>query len=63
MKGQSHNQGELKELKVQIEKQIVDRLESMAKHTNISLSEMVVIALKRYISHHADYENSAPSLE
>ena len=34
MKGQLHNQGELKELKVKIEKEIADSVERMAKNSN-----------------------------
>ena len=63
MKSQTHNQGPLKELKVKIEKQVVDALEQMARKTGIPLETHVVIALKRYQTSHADYLGQAPHLE
>ncbi|MCK6594232.1 MAG: hypothetical protein L6Q33_03460 [Bacteriovoracaceae bacterium] len=56
MKGQLHNQGELKELKVKIEKEIVDSVERMAKNSNLTIDEIVVIALKRYRASHTDLD-------
>jgi uncharacterized protein YkvS len=55
MKTQKHNEGELKELKVNIEAQIVDDLETMSKNSDMSVDELVVIAVKRFKSSHADY--------
>lgn len=63
MKGQVHNQGELKELKVEIEKQVVEAMEHMAENTGYSLGELVVIALKRFRSSHSDYEKKTMSLD
>ncbi len=60
MKGQEHNQGDLKELKVQIEKWVVDEIQKMSTNTNIPVEDLVVIALKRYIDSHADYRGLAP---
>lgn len=56
MKDQVHNQGELKELKVNIEADVVTSFESMAENTGISLDELIVVALKRFRSSHSDYE-------
>ncbi len=56
MKGQEHNKGELKELKVNIEKEVVIAIEKMAKNSNCSIDEIVVIALKRYRTSHSDLE-------
>ncbi len=56
MKGQLHNQGELKELTVKIEKDIAESVERMAKNSNISIDELVVIALKRYRTSHSDLD-------
>jgi fructose-1,6-bisphosphatase/sedoheptulose 1,7-bisphosphatase-like protein len=56
MKGQLHNQGELKELKVKIEKEIADSVERMAKNSNLTIDEIVVIALKRYRASHTDLD-------
>ena len=56
MKTQVHNQGELKELTVKIEKGVVESIESMSKNCGMTVDEIVVIALKRFRSSHADYE-------
>jgi fructose-1,6-bisphosphatase/sedoheptulose 1,7-bisphosphatase-like protein len=56
MKDQVYNKGEVKELKVMIEKETVESFERMAKNTNIPLQDLVVIALKRYRSAHGDYD-------
>jgi fructose-1,6-bisphosphatase/sedoheptulose 1,7-bisphosphatase-like protein len=55
VKSQKHNQGELKEIKVKIEKDVAESLEVMSKNSNISVDDLVVIALKRFRSSHADY--------
>jgi hypothetical protein len=55
MKSQKHNQGELKEVKVKIEKEIAEALEVMATNSKLSQDEIVVIALKKFKSSHADY--------
>ena len=60
MKNQLQNQGELKELKVSIEKEVVDSLERMAKTSGIALADLVVIALKRYRSTHSDWDVKSP---
>ncbi len=56
MKNQVYNKGELKELKVSIEKEILESFERMAKNTNIPIQDLVVIALKRFRSAHGDYD-------
>jgi hypothetical protein len=63
MKSQRHNEGELSELKVEIEKEIVESLRIMAGNSGMSEAEIVVIALKRFRAHHADYMDVAPTLE
>lgn len=63
MKSQKHNQGELKELTVKIEKQVADDLEAMAKHTGMPVSDLVVIALKRFRSSHGDYLKQTPTAD
>ena len=55
MKTQVQNQGELKELKVMIEKDVVDSFESMTKAAGMSVADLVVVALKRYRSAHSDW--------
>lgn len=54
MKGQIHNQGPLEELRVKIEKSIVEDVKKMAEKSGMSVDELVVIALKRYRSRHTD---------
>lgn len=56
MKSQPQNQGELKELKVKIEKDVVESFERMTKTSGLSLDDLVVIALKRYRSSHTDWD-------
>ena len=56
MKNQVQNQGELKELKVMIEKDVIESFERMTKASGITLSDLVVIALKRYRSAHSDWD-------
>lgn len=63
MKSQKQNQGELKEVKIKIEKQVAEDFEQMVKNTNISLDDLVVIALKRFRSSHADYLKQVPKTE
>lgn len=63
MKSQKHNSGDLKELKVNIEKEVVESIERMSEVSGMSVDEIVVIALKRFRSSHADYEGKAPNLD
>lgn len=63
MKSQKHNQGELKEIKVKIEKEVAENFEKMVKNTNIPLDDLVVIAMKRFASSHADYLKIVPMTE
>ena len=56
MKNQPQNQGELKELKVMIEKDVVESFERMTNASGLSLSDLVVIALKRFRSSHSDWD-------
>ena len=63
MKTQKHNQGELKVLTVNIEKEIVDAVERMTKHSGLSTNDIVVIALKRFRSSHSELEGRIPIAE
>ena len=63
MKSQKQNVGELKEITVKIEKKVVEDLELMVKNTNIPMSDLVVIALKRFRSSHTDYLKQTPMTE
>lgn len=60
MKSQKHNQGELKELKIKIEKEVADSLEIMSKNSKLSIDDLVVIAIKRFRSSHMDYLGKNP---
>ena len=62
MKGQEHNKGDLAELKVMIEKYVVEEFSLMAKNTETPINDLVVIALKRFISSHADFRGVSPKL-
>jgi hypothetical protein len=63
MKSQKQNQGELKEITVKIEKQVLEDFELMSKNTNIPLGDLVVVALKRFRSSHSDYLKQTPITE
>jgi fructose-1,6-bisphosphatase/sedoheptulose 1,7-bisphosphatase-like protein len=63
MKSQKHNEGELKEVTVKIEKQVAEDLELMAKNTNYTVSDIVAIAVKRFRSSHLDYMKQVPRAE
>lgn len=63
MKSQKHNQGELKELTVKIEKDVVEAVEIMSKNSGLSAADLVVIALKRFRSSHLDYLRATPPVE
>jgi len=63
MKSQKHNEGELKEVAVKIEKQVVLDLELMSKNTGMPVADIVVIALKRFRSSHLDYLKQVPRTE
>ena len=56
MKSQVHNQGELKDLNVKIEKEVVESFERMMKNSGLSMADLVVIAMKRYRSSHSDWD-------
>ena len=56
MKTQIQNLGELSELKVMIEKDVIDSFERMTKTSGMPLADLVVIALKRYRSGHSDWD-------
>lgn len=56
MKSQVHNQGELKELNVKVEKEVVESFERMTKAAGLTMADMVVIAMKRYRSSHSDWD-------
>lgn len=60
MKSQVHNQGELKELNVKIEKEVVESFERMTKNSGLSMADLVVIAMKRYRASHSDWDVKAP---
>ncbi len=63
MKSQKHNQGELKEITIKIEKQVAEDFEKMVKNTGIPMSDLVVTAMKRFCSSHADYLKTVPITE
>ena len=63
MKSQKQNEGELKELKVSIEKEVVESFEKMADRSGIPIGDLVVIALKRFKVSHGDYTGQAPEMD
>lgn len=63
MKSQKHNTGELTQLTVTIEKDVVDSIDKMSRNSGISRDELVVIALKRFRASHADYEGTTPRID
>jgi uncharacterized protein YkvS len=63
MRSQVHNEGELKELAVKIEKQVVLDYSIMVENSDYSLDELVVIALKRFRASHCDLLKTQPRTE
>ena len=63
MKSQKHNEGELKEVKVKIEKKVVEDFEKMVAYTNIPMEDLIVVALKRFRASHNDYLKLVPMTE
>lgn len=55
MKDQTHNEGTLGDLEVKIEQTMIDDLKTMSKNSGLSQDDIVIIALKRFKSSHADY--------
>jgi len=55
MKDQEHNKTELEKLQVEIEASVVKDLKLMSENSGISIDDLVVTALKRFRSSHADY--------
>lgn len=55
MKTQKHNDGELAELNVKIEAQLIKDLETMSRNSEVEIAELVAVAIKRFRSSHADY--------
>lgn len=55
MKSQEHNKKDLETLKVEIEAKVIEDLKTMADNSGMSIDELVVIAVKRFRSSHADY--------
>jgi arsenate reductase-like glutaredoxin family protein len=63
MKSQKQNQGELKEITIKVEKQVVEDFEKMVKNTNISMDDLIVTAMKRFRSSHNDFLKQTPMTE
>jgi antitoxin component of RelBE/YafQ-DinJ toxin-antitoxin module len=42
-------------LQVEVEKDVVERIQAMEKYTGLSVSELANTALKRFITHHSDF--------
>jgi hypothetical protein len=63
MKSQKFNEGELVELNVNIEKEIVEVIKVMAVKANRSIDDIVTIALRRYRACHAELENKEPGTD
>lgn len=64
MKNQVHNQGDLKELKVEIETQVLESFERMSENTGVPVADLVVIAMKRFRASHSDWDaQKAPKVK
>ncbi len=55
MKDQTHNEGELTDLNVKIEKKLVEDLQLMSDNSGIKVEDLVAVAIKRFRASHADY--------
>lgn len=56
MKSQEYNKGELANLTVNIEKDVVESFKAMVDNTGYTLDDLVVIAMRRFRASHSDYE-------
>jgi len=63
LKSQLHNKGDLAELTVKIEKNVVDSIQEMSSNSGLTIEEIVVIALKRFRASHTDYLNKTISTD
>ncbi len=63
MKSQKHNEGDLKEVTLKIEKDVAEDFETMSRNTGMPVADLVVIALKRFRSSHNDYLKKVPMTE
>lgn len=63
MKSQKHNQGDLEEITIKIEKEVIESLNIMAKNSGLNVSDLVVIAVKRFRASHADYMGNIPDVD
>lgn len=63
MKSQKHNQGELTELNIKIEKDVAESLETMAKNSGLSVNDLITIAVKRFRASHSDYMGNIPDVD
>lgn len=63
MKSQKHNEGELKEVTVKIEKKVAEDLEVMSQNTGLPVDVITVIALKKFRASHLDYLKQTPRTE
>ena len=55
MKDQEQNKTELESLNIEIEKRVAEDFRKMAENTGIDFDDLVVTAMKRFRSSHADY--------
>ncbi len=62
MKSQKYNQGPLKELKVMIDKDVVESFEKMVPNSGRTIEDLIVIALLRYRASHGDYLGNKPAM-
>ena len=63
MRSQKHNEGELADLKVKIEKPMVELIQKMSENSGLSVDEIVVISSKRFCSSHNDYLGKSPDYD
>lgn len=56
MKTQIHNQGDLRDLNVKIEKEVMESFERMSKNSGQPIADLVVIAMKRFRASHSDLD-------
>ena len=62
MKSQKYNAGETTDLSISIDKNVAATAARMADSKGSDVSEIIVIALKRYIASHAELEGKVPRL-
>ncbi|MBN20467.1 MAG: hypothetical protein CL678_04190 [Bdellovibrionaceae bacterium] len=54
-------EGKTTKIEIELEEQVAQKLESMSRFKELSLSEIANVALKRFIASHKDFDPGRPN--